>query len=70
MILMLSKRRLGLIIGPLLFILAWADLLPLAGLSQEGRSVLAVALWMSAWWISEAIPISVTALLPIILLPV
>ncbi|GJM23342.1 MAG: transporter [Planctomycetota bacterium] len=28
-----------------------------------------VALWMAAWWISEAVPVAVTALLPLVLLP-
>ncbi|GGF70222.1 sodium-dependent dicarboxylate transporter SdcS [Alteromonas lipolytica] len=38
-------------------------------LSQQGVAVLAVTLWVAIWWITEAIPISVTALLPIVLLP-
>jgi len=29
----------------------------------------AVALWMAAWWVTEAIPIPATALLPLVLLP-
>jgi len=29
-----------------------------------------VALWMAAWWVTEAVPIPVTALLPLVLLPV
>lgn len=29
----------------------------------------AVAVWMAAWWVTEAVPIPVTALLPIVLLP-
>lgn len=29
----------------------------------------AVALWMAAWWVTEAVPIPVTALLPIVLMP-
>ena len=40
-----------------------------AGLSYEGNAVLATALWMAIWWISEAVPIAVTALLPIALFP-
>ncbi|MCP3859419.1 MAG: anion transporter, partial [Phycisphaeraceae bacterium] len=29
-----------------------------------------VALWMAAWWVTEAVPIPVTALLPLVLMPV
>lgn len=37
---------------------------------MEGRGVLAATLWIAVWWITEAIPISATALLPIVLFPV
>ncbi len=40
------------------------------GLGAEARSVLAVTLWVATWWITEAIPIPATSLLPIFLLPV
>jgi sodium-dependent dicarboxylate transporter 2/3/5 len=30
----------------------------------------AIAAWMACWWISEAVPIAVTALLPLVLIPV
>ena len=30
----------------------------------------AIALWMAAWWVTEAVPIPVTALLPLVLMPV
>jgi solute carrier family 13 (sodium-dependent dicarboxylate transporter), member 2/3/5 len=29
----------------------------------------AIAIWMAAWWVTEAVPIPVTALLPLVLLP-
>jgi sodium-dependent dicarboxylate transporter 2/3/5 len=29
----------------------------------------AVALWMAIWWITEAVPLAVTALLPMVLFP-
>jgi di/tricarboxylate transporter len=60
---------LGLLLGPLLFVLVL--LLPLPeGLAQQGLNVAAVAVVMATWWITEAIPISATALLPIALFPV
>jgi sodium-dependent dicarboxylate transporter 2/3/5 len=38
-------------------------------LSEAGRATTAVAVWMATWWLSEAIPIYATALLPLVLLP-
>ncbi|MBR7744143.1 DASS family sodium-coupled anion symporter [Phycicoccus sp. BSK3Z-2] len=40
-----------------------------AELSQDGRVVAAVAVLMAVWWMSEAIPLSATALIPIVALP-
>ncbi|NGP89363.1 SLC13 family permease [Fodinibius halophilus] len=40
------------------------------GLSVEAWRTAALALLMGVWWLSEALPIPVTALLPIVLLPV
>jgi sodium-dependent dicarboxylate transporter 2/3/5 len=37
--------------------------------SRQGRVTLAVMSWMALWWLTEAIDISATALLPILLLP-
>jgi sodium-dependent dicarboxylate transporter 2/3/5 len=58
--------------GPLLAILAWTA--PAAGLSLDAERplmnrVLGVALWMAAWWITEAAPPAATALLPLVLFP-
>ena len=61
-------KLIGLVLGPLLFILFQYVIQP-ADLSSEGRSVLAVTLWVATWWITEAIPIPATSLLPIVLLP-
>ncbi|MFC5712892.1 SLC13 family permease [Thalassorhabdus alkalitolerans] len=58
----------GLILGPLLFALTLMFFRP-EGLSSEGLAVLAVTMWIATWWITEAIPIPATSLLPIILLP-
>jgi sodium-dependent dicarboxylate transporter 2/3/5 len=38
-------------------------------LTFEARIVLATTIWMGTWWITEAIPIYVTALLPLVIFP-
>lgn len=62
------RQRLGLVLGPVVFALVVALPLP-AGLSAARQRVAAAALLMAIWWISEAIPIPATALLPIALFP-
>lgn len=44
-------------------------LLQTADMSPDARSVAAVATLMAVWWMSEAIPLAVTSLLPIVLIP-
>jgi sodium-dependent dicarboxylate transporter 2/3/5 len=39
------------------------------GLSEAGRRTLAAAAWMAVWWITEALPIEATALLPLCVFP-
>ena len=64
----LTKKTIGLILGPLGFILILLFFHP-EGLSKPANAVLASAIWIAVWWITEALPIAVTALLPIILFP-
>lgn len=40
------------------------------GSSPTVGRMAAVAVWMAAWWVTEAVPIPVTALLPLVLMPV
>ncbi len=61
-------RKIGLFLGPLLFIILLK--FPVSLISVKGDMVIAVALWMVVWWITETVSISVTALLPLILFPV
>lgn len=61
-------QLIGLFLGPLLFILVLFAM-PLPGLSDPGRAVLAITAWMSVWWLTEAIPLGITSLMPLILLP-
>ncbi|CAN5818251.1 hypothetical protein BH20GEM3_BH20GEM3_14850 [soil metagenome] len=41
-----------------------------AGMSESGWRVAATVVLMATWWITEAVPIPVTALLPLLLFPV
>lgn len=62
------RQLIGLLGGPLLF--ASILLLPAPeGMSPEGQRVAATAALMAAWWLTEAIPVPATALLPILLFP-
>ena len=61
-------KRIGFLLGPLAFILILLFFKP-EGLSAEARAVLASTAWVAIWWITEAIPIAITALLPIVLFP-
>jgi sodium-dependent dicarboxylate transporter 2/3/5 len=62
------QRKIALILGPLLFLTLLLTK-PFEGLSDQGHAVLASTLWIAVWWITEAIPIAATALLPIVLFP-
>ena len=64
----LTKQNIGLLLGPLSFIIIKYFFHP-EGLSVEANAILGSAVWIAIWWITEAIPIAVTALLPIILFP-
>ncbi|MFC4410887.1 SLC13 family permease [Chungangia koreensis] len=61
-------QLIGLILGPVLFFLTIFLFKP-EGLSPEGLAILASTLWIATWWMTEAIPIPATSLLPIILFP-
>jgi sodium-dependent dicarboxylate transporter 2/3/5 len=60
-------RRVGLFLGPILF--AVLLFLNPFGLPAGKQEVLAVFCWMLAWWVTEAVPLAVTALLPMLLFP-
>ena len=62
------RPRIGLVLGPALFALVL--LLPApAGMEPAAWRTTAVAVLMATWWITEAIPIPATALLPLALFP-
>lgn len=62
------RQKIGLALGLCAFLGVLLAPAP-AGLAPEAQRVGAVTLLMALWWISEAVPIYVTALLPLILFP-
>ena len=61
-------KKKGFIFGLIVFIVM--QILPAPeGLSSEGWSVAAIVSLMAIWWATEAIPVAVTALLPLALFP-
>ena len=64
----ISKKKIGLVLGPVLFALVMLFFDP-ENLNPDAKSILASTIWIAIWWITECVPISVTALLPIVLFP-
>ncbi len=63
-----STKTTGFLLGPVLFILI-NIFVPETFISPVAYKVLSVAAWVIAWWVTDAVPFSVTALLPLILFP-
>ena len=61
-------KKIGIVLGPTLFFLI-RYFIDIEGLSDQANAVLASTIWIAIWWITEAVPIAVTSLLPIILFP-
>jgi sodium-dependent dicarboxylate transporter 2/3/5 len=61
-------KIIGLVLGPLSFFLI-SQLSYLDNLSPQAWDVLGVGAWMVIWWVTEATPIAVAALLPIVVFP-
>ena len=62
------RRVIGLIAGPLAAAVVLISPAP-DGLSQQGWWTASVAIWMAIWWMTEALPLAATALLPLVLFP-
>jgi len=65
---MITLKHIGFILGPLVAIIIWMMPTP-DGMSDVAQAVMAIGAWMAVWWITEAIPIGATALIPIIAFP-
>ncbi len=63
-----SAKKIGFVGGPLLFALS-LFLIDSNFISPGANKVLGLAIWIIVWWITEAVPISITAFLPLVLFP-
>lgn len=67
-VLKIKVQLAGLLLGPSAFMAVLALPFPDA-LTPPARIVLAATAWMAVWWVTEALPIYATALLPLALFP-
>ena len=58
----------GVVLGPALFLLMMLSGAP-DGLTPQGWSTASIGVWMAVWWATEAVPIAITALLPLVVFP-
>ena len=64
----MTPKRIGLVLG--VFALALSIILPPpAGMSREAFVTAGLVVMMAAWWMTEALPLTVTALMPFLVLP-
>jgi solute carrier family 13 (sodium-dependent dicarboxylate transporter), member 2/3/5 len=61
-----ASARIGRVAGPLA---ALGLYLVLPGLDDAPRLTAAVTAWMAVWWMTEAVPLPITSLLPIVAFP-
>ena len=65
-------QRIGLALGPIAFVLIAfvpSDLHRIEGLGHRPAYAAGVAVLMAIWWFSEALPIALTACVPLLLFP-
>ena len=54
----MKRERIGLVLG--LALLVGIAVVPIPGIPDEARRMLAVAAIMATWWVTEAAPLAVT----------
>ncbi|MGH8614757.1 MAG: SLC13 family permease, partial [Gammaproteobacteria bacterium] len=60
------RQRIGLALGPVLFL---ALGLTAGGLGGPARWTAAAVAWMVIWWITEPVPLWLTACIPLVVFP-
>ena len=64
----MNAQRIGLVVGLLAFALTLALPAP-AGMPPAAWLTAGLVVWMATWWMTEAVPLTATALLPFVVLP-
>lgn len=64
----MTARRIGFVLGLAAFITTLVLPAP-AGMPDKAWPVAGLVVWMGAWWMTEALPLTATALLPFLVLP-
>ncbi|WP_181346834.1 DASS family sodium-coupled anion symporter [Thalassobacillus sp. CUG 92003] len=64
-----TSQKLGLFLGPLLYFSITLLVSP-EGMSEEAVQMLGLISWIATWWVTEALPIPITSLLPLLLFPI
>lgn len=64
----MTAKQIGFVVGALA-LLATCLLPPPPGLAREGWIVAGLTILMAAWWMTEALPLTATALMPFLVLP-
>lgn len=63
-----SSKLFFILLGPVIFALMLLIGAP-ASMPSAAYGILAATIWIAIWWVSEAVPIPITSLLPIVLYP-
>ncbi|MEZ0494297.1 DASS family sodium-coupled anion symporter [Kineococcus sp. TBRC 1896] len=64
-----GREWIGLVLGPTVGALLYFLLPASPGLTPEGRTTAALVASIAVWWMTEALPLSATALVPIVVFP-
>jgi len=64
----MTAKRIGFVVGLTAFLLTLVLPAP-AGMPPAAWLTAGLVLWMAAWWMTEAVPLTATALLPFVVLP-
>ncbi len=62
------RRQIAIVAGPAVFLALYFGFQPVPEQPAVGRT-LALAAWLAVYWLTEAIPLAATALLPVVMLP-